>query len=195
MTTTHSFVDRFVQNGAVSLATRDHGGSGQPIVLIHGACRNLEDFSAIVPYLAPEHRVVAMDMRSHGRSDEGRWEWQGVLGDVHAVISAYGLSAPVIVGHSLGGMIAAMYAKARDDCAAAVNIDGHAAGSEPRLLGLDPQQVRERWEEVSRLNVRILPGGGEPIDEEELPVVRQAMVDLWSELGVPQEVELTALDR
>src|SRR5438445_4938255 len=189
------FVDKDVRSGEISLATRDYGGAGQPMVLIHGACRNLEDWAKIAPYLNSHHRVIAMDMRSHGRSEEGPWSWDAVLSDIDALVASYGLVAPVVVGHSLGGMIAAMYAATRDECAAAVNIDGHAAGPDDRLLGMEPAAVRDRWTQVSALNVRILPGGGVPVEARDLPTIRKAMTEMWISLGVPPVVESPALDR
>jgi pimeloyl-ACP methyl ester carboxylesterase len=92
-------------------------------------------------------------------------------------------------------MIAAMYAAARSDCAAAVNIDGHAAGPDDRLLGMAPAVVRDRWAEVIAVNVRILPGGGVPVEENDLPAIRKAMTDMWITLGVPPDMESAALDR
>jgi pimeloyl-ACP methyl ester carboxylesterase len=122
--------DSVVRGAGVELAVRDHGGDGAPILLVHGAFRTLADWNLIVPRLLPGHRVVALELRGHGRSGAGRWSWDDVVADVAAVIDSFGLEAPTIAGHSLGGMIATLCAgRFVDDCRA-VNLDGGFADVE-----------------------------------------------------------------
>src|SRR5688500_1388033 len=121
--------DGSVHHDGVDLAVRDHGGTGPPILLIHGAGQTLSDWSAMAPHLTARHRVIAMDLRNHGRSGSGPWAWDAVLGDVAAVVDHFRLERPAVVGHSLGGMIAAMYGERFAPCRAAVNLDGHGLGS------------------------------------------------------------------
>jgi pimeloyl-ACP methyl ester carboxylesterase len=61
------------------------------------------------------------------------------MADVGAVVDRLGLVRPAIVGHSLGGMVAALWATAHEDCPLAVNVDGHGNPRGPeRYAGLDP---------------------------------------------------------
>jgi pimeloyl-ACP methyl ester carboxylesterase len=120
--------DLVVDNDGVQLAVRDHGGDGPPVLLLHGLTQNLECWAQMVPALRARHRVVAMDLRCHGHSTDGPFTWDTAVSDTVAVTEALGLHRPAIVGHSLGGMVAAAFAATEQDCFAAVNLDGTGNG-------------------------------------------------------------------
>jgi pimeloyl-ACP methyl ester carboxylesterase len=122
---------------AVPIATTDYGGSGPDVLLLHGGGRTRQDWDAFAPPLrASGYHPVAMDLRGHGDSGAGAWSWPSVLADVESV--AKGLSAPAVIGHSLGGMVAALWARDHPECPLAVNVDGHGNPTRPdQYLGLD----------------------------------------------------------
>ncbi|HEX6354784.1 alpha/beta hydrolase [Actinophytocola sp.] len=97
----------------------------------------------VVPRLAG--RVLTVDLRGHGESGDGPWEWDAVLDDLDAVTDHFGLSAPAVVGHSLGGMLAGMWARRHPDCPAVVSLDGHrAAATHPaNYAGMPADRVAE----------------------------------------------------
>lgn len=122
-----------INDRPVHLAVRDHGGSGSPVLLLHGLGGTLLHWDAVAPLLTGAHRVVSMDLRGHGLSGDGPWEWEAVLDDVQAVIDHFGLDAPLIVGHSLGGMVAVRWALRHPDGPGIVNLDGlRSAETAPR---------------------------------------------------------------
>ncbi|WP_433477315.1 alpha/beta fold hydrolase [Spirillospora sp. CA-142024] len=122
-----------IDDRPVHLAVRDHGGGGSPVLLLHGLGGTLLHWDAVAPLLTGAHRVVAMDLRGHGLSGDGPWEWEEVLDDVQAVIDHFGLGAPVVVGHSLGGMVAVRWALRHPDGPGIVNLDGlRSAETAPR---------------------------------------------------------------
>ncbi|HUP92463.1 MAG TPA: alpha/beta hydrolase [Solimonas sp.] len=83
-------------------------GSGAPLVLIHGLGSSHLDWEHQVPDLAAGYRVLALDLRGHGRSDKPAGQYSIALfaGDVAALMQAQGFAGAHVVGLSLGGAIA-----------------------------------------------------------------------------------------
>ncbi|GAA1627241.1 alpha/beta hydrolase [Nonomuraea maheshkhaliensis] len=135
--------DLIIDDRPVSLAVRDHGGDGPPVLLLHGLGGTLLHWDALAPLLTGTRRVVAMDLRGHGRSGDGAWDWEAVLDDVQAVVDHLGLDAPLVAGHSLGGMIAIRWGLRHPDGPGIVNLDGlRSAETEPRhYAGLAAEEV------------------------------------------------------
>lgn len=131
-----------VSSHGVDIAVRDHGGNGRAVVLLHGGGRTMDDWRAVVPKLAEEGlRVITADLRGHGRSGPGLWSWDAAIDDLTKVIARTGLENPAIVGHSLGGMVAAVWAARHPECPLAVNLDGHTNPTGP-FEGVDPEAAR-----------------------------------------------------
>lgn len=132
------------------IAVLDHGGAGPDVLLLHGANRTALDWEPLRAHL-PGLRLVAMDLRGHGRSERVEsYEWDDHLADVGAVVRESGLRRPWLVGHSLGGMIAVRYAASARPCAGVVNLDGFGGGVPSLYPGLTPQEVgRRRSEQIA----------------------------------------------
>ncbi|MEU8901369.1 alpha/beta hydrolase [Nocardia sp. NPDC048505] len=109
----------------MTLNIRDHKGGGTPLVLLHGAGRSLADWDAVgSQLLRAGHRVLAVDLPGHGRSPGiAPWTVRTVVRQLAAAMDALGVGEPVVVGHSLGGLVAVQYARAHR-VRAAVNLDG-----------------------------------------------------------------------
>ncbi|MEW2144073.1 alpha/beta hydrolase [Micromonospora vinacea] len=134
--------EAIIDSGTVPIAIRDFGGPGQPLLLLHGAGGNLAQMTTLAEYLRPTHRVVTVDLRGHGRSGDGPWRWDDVLADLAAVADHLGLTSPAVVGISLGGMLATLWAQRHPECPGAVSFDGNPPLNRPdQLAGLDPEQA------------------------------------------------------
>lgn len=119
--------ETLVRSGNLDIAVREYGGDGPPVLLVHGAGGEMSAWDALAPLL--NGHVVAMDLRGHGKSGDGPWDWDAVLDDLAAVADHCGLSRPAVVGHSLGGILAGMWARRHPDCPAAVSLDGHRSAA------------------------------------------------------------------
>jgi pimeloyl-ACP methyl ester carboxylesterase len=82
-------------------------GQGRPLLLIHGITLQARVWAPQLHMLADRYRVLAMDVRGHGRSTAGRDGFGRRIAarDVVSVLQHFDLHDAVIVGHSMGGMI------------------------------------------------------------------------------------------
>jgi len=83
-------------------------GSGRPLILLHGGLGSGEMFGPIIPALAANHQVIAVDLQGHGRTaDIDRpIDVRLMADDIGALIDHLGLDKPDVVGYSLGGGVA-----------------------------------------------------------------------------------------
>ncbi|MBL8300888.1 MAG: alpha/beta fold hydrolase [Rhodanobacteraceae bacterium] len=90
-----------------------------PLLAVHGWLDNAASFAALAPLLASRFHIVAIDLPGHGRSAHrpaGAWyHYVEYLADIQATVTALGWARFTLLGHSLGGAIASMYAAARPD--------------------------------------------------------------------------------
>ena len=99
-------------------------GTGAPMVLVHGFTEDRHVWDRVVPLLESDFRCVLLDLRGHGESPAA--EDQSALGmaaDVAEVVRAAGIEEhPIVVGHSLGGVVVTAYAT-QAPTRAVVNVD------------------------------------------------------------------------
>ncbi|MFV5996607.1 alpha/beta fold hydrolase [Streptomyces sp. NPDC056231] len=165
------------------LHVRDHGGEGPPLVLLHGASRSLADWDSVAPLLTAGHRVLAVDLPGHGRSAAAPvWSFGAALTALDEALAARGITGPVVpVGHSLGGMLAALYAAERPGrVRGAVDLDGFWWGRPAQYPGLDPEPVAQRLADIGAMS-RASAGRRMPADY----VQQQAAYSTG--LGIPYE--------
>jgi len=86
-------------------------GSGRPLLLLHGVCMSNAFFGRNIGPLSQSHRVVAPDFRSHGESPhvEGGHTVGQYARDIRALIEALDLRDVVLVGWSMGSLVAWEY--------------------------------------------------------------------------------------
>jgi pimeloyl-ACP methyl ester carboxylesterase len=104
-------------------------GKGRNVMLLHGWTAGGEDWIWQLPVLEARYRTVTVDLRGHGRSavpPPGQYRPNDYAADVEALIAGrYRGERFILVGHSMGGQIAARVAARRPDLIeAVVSVDG-----------------------------------------------------------------------
>ena len=109
------------------LAGREHGdatGSERPLVFLHGLTFNRRMWDPVLGFLSDQHHAIAFDLPGHGGSppliESGL---APVVEALHEAVLEAALDRPILIGHSIGGPLAALYA-ATYPAAAVVSIEG-----------------------------------------------------------------------
>jgi pimeloyl-ACP methyl ester carboxylesterase len=101
----------------------DRQGKGVPVVLVHGITESRRSWDPLLPALAATHDVLRVDLRGHGESEvRPPFDVLTMAADIHDVVEAAGMELPVLIGHSLGGVVVTAYASMFGG-RGAVNID------------------------------------------------------------------------
>ncbi|WP_375489031.1 alpha/beta fold hydrolase [uncultured Jatrophihabitans sp.] len=124
-------------DGVHYVVTGEADAPGGTLVLLHGFCDNLTTWNRVVPALAAEHRVIAIDLPGFGRSARPapRPLLAGYAEVVAAVLDAEGVREPVaLIGNSMGAATAMTFATRHPDRVdALVLIDMPGLRGVPRL--------------------------------------------------------------
>jgi 3-oxoadipate enol-lactonase len=128
-------------------------GSGRPIVCFHSTPASAEFYRPQLEHFGSRHRVIAVDLRGHGDSDKprGPYPMSAFLEDYVALFDALGVKDFVLVGCSVGGIIAQLYALAHGANLAGLVLIGSPCSRRGRDVAGFHRAVREKgWEAVAR---------------------------------------------
>lgn len=100
----------------------EESGAGFPIVFLHGLTFNRSTWRPITGRLSDRFSCIAIDLPGHGESAGPPRPMEEVTDAIHALLTNLGISRPVVVGHSMAGMTATIYA-ARYSVPGVVNVD------------------------------------------------------------------------
>jgi len=136
-----------------------------PLLLLHGGFGSLEDFQAVFPGLARDHRLIAIDSRGHGRSTLGPepLSYARLERDVLAVLARLGLDRVSIVGFSDGGMVGyrlAAHGAIQVDRLVAIGAPHELPEGDPlreKLASITPASWQEKFPESHALYERLNP--------------------------------------
>lgn len=83
-------------------------GHGEPLLFIHGLGSSSRDWEKQVNFFSTHYKVITFDLRGHGKTDKPNEPYTVALfaQDTAQLIQTLGLQDVIIIGHSLGGMIA-----------------------------------------------------------------------------------------
>ena len=87
-------------------------GRGPALLLIHGIGDSSDTWRPVVEQLAEHHTVIAPDLLGHGRSEKPRADYTvaGFANGMRDLLSVLEVDRVTVVGHSLGGGVAAQFA-------------------------------------------------------------------------------------
>jgi pimeloyl-ACP methyl ester carboxylesterase len=158
-------------------------GDGPPLVLVHGITESHHAWDPLVPALAGRWHVVGVDLRGHGESERHTpYDPATMAKDVHAVVQDAGVEAPLVVGHSLGGVVVSAYGGAGLPSRAIVNVDQPIAltGFKDALEPLVPllRGTREEFDAAVGIIFDVLDGPLPPSERERLTALSSPEPDV-----------------
>ena len=140
-----------VDCGEVTLRVR-HGGSGPPVVLVHGHPRTHATWHRVAALLADRYTVVCPDLRGYGGStvppdapDHAQASKRAMGADVVALMEALGHERFALAGHDRGSCVAFRTAMDHPERIAALTIIGRAVPMVEAVERMDVRFAREWW--------------------------------------------------
>lgn len=131
---------------------RHWGDNGAPVLLaLHGWMDSSASFQFVADRLAGDFHIVAPDWRGFGRTQWGggdSYEVGEYLGDLDAFCRHFSPSAPILLmGHSMGGNMAMLYAGVRSErVGAVVNLEGLGLAAQPADAA--PGRLRQWMDQI-----------------------------------------------
>jgi pimeloyl-ACP methyl ester carboxylesterase len=152
----------YARRDDLSLYYERAGRGDPPLVFVHGWCCDHTFFKPQFEHFQSSHAVTTFDLRGCGGSDrpEGGYDVPSLADDLAWLCDEIGISRPVVIGHSLGGMIAIELAARHPSVPSAVVADDPGPinplsetrriyeGFAMELEGPDGEAVRRAWVEA-----------------------------------------------
>jgi pimeloyl-ACP methyl ester carboxylesterase len=115
-------IEHTFDTGVVRLNYADSGGPKPPFLLLHGATLSWQTFLPLISALSQEWRVLALDLRGHGKSGRvpGGYNFVDYSEDVKSFLEAVVAEPTVLLGHSYAGYFALQAAAEAPELARAV---------------------------------------------------------------------------
>ncbi|HEV2127921.1 MAG TPA: alpha/beta hydrolase [Thermomicrobiales bacterium] len=153
MPSTSTIRQQLTVPGPVPIHVDIHDGEGPALVLIHGISGSGDTWLPVVPALGQHFTPVTIDLRGHGRSGKPAhgYLYDAYIGDFDRVLETLELEHPLILGHSLGGLIALWWAARYPARAAALVIE-----DSPLHSGEDFRAAFDNWIQLNAMSVEEL---------------------------------------
>ena len=128
-------------------------GNGDPLLILHGLFGSRRNWLTLARRLAADARVIAVDLRNHGDSPHAdNMDYPHMAADIHRLLDRLGIDQAAVVGHSMGGKVAMVFAllyPQRTSHLMAIDIAPTRYHSEfdgliAAMLALPVQQLRSR---------------------------------------------------
>ncbi|WP_328815943.1 alpha/beta fold hydrolase [Nonomuraea cypriaca] len=112
------------------------GEDGTPVVALHGHFGRARGFASLAGALAPGYRVIGLEQRGHGHSDRGDGDFtpDAYVADAAEFVRGLGVGPVVVLGHSMGGVIAFQLAAQHPELVRALVVEeGGAFNRQPEI--------------------------------------------------------------
>lgn len=138
------------QVNGIDLQVTTWAGYGPPLLLIHGISGSASTWWPVIDDLAPHFTPIAFDLRGHGGSVRPGHGYliDDYVADLDGLLVGLGIDRPLIVAHSLGGLVALWWARDHPDRAAGLVIE-----DSPLRSGEDFRSAFDRWLELNAMDV------------------------------------------
>jgi pimeloyl-ACP methyl ester carboxylesterase len=169
--------EHIFDTGTVTINYAEEPASGAPLVLIHGGSARWQALAGVIPDFAERWHVYALDLRGHGKSGHvpGRYRLQDYADDLAAFLQ-HVTGPAILIGHSLGGMVAVMLAGQHPDLVRALVVGDAPLARDTWRRALEQQDAQlHTW--------RHLAGPGR--SEIELVAALKEIPVVWGEYTTP----------
>jgi pimeloyl-ACP methyl ester carboxylesterase len=86
-------------------------GSGPPLIILHGLLGMSDNWHSLATDLSQHYTVYIPDLRNHGQSPHSpQFDYEYMLNDLVDIIDKNDITKPFIIGHSMGGKLAMLFA-------------------------------------------------------------------------------------
>jgi len=140
-----------VSVNGVELAYAEAGAGERPLLLVHGYSGYRDDFSGQLPALGRLGRTLAYDQRGHGDStktgDPASYSFAQLADDLRGFVDALGVERFDLLGHSMGGMVALLFALEHAERVASLVLMDTASAP---LTGRLPRELFEAGAKLGR---------------------------------------------
>ena len=90
----------------------DTGGTGRPLVVLHGLFGSADNWRSHIKRWQESRRVIAVDLRNHGKSPHvAGMSYTAQAADVEALLDRLSVDSCDLLGHSMGGKVAITLAR------------------------------------------------------------------------------------
>jgi pimeloyl-ACP methyl ester carboxylesterase len=172
------------------------------LVLLHGLTYDRRTWEPTLRELAaidPDRRVVALDLPGHGGSQRREsYHMSEIAAVVHDAVTDAGLEAPVLAGHSIGGLLATIYA-ATYPSRGVVNVD------QPLLVGSFAERLRQAesmlrspaygdiWNMMlASMHIELLPPAAHELVRTATTPRQDLLLGYWNEIMVTPTEDINA---
>jgi pimeloyl-ACP methyl ester carboxylesterase len=189
---------------AAGLSYVERAGQGMPVVLLHGIGSNGQSFAPLIDALDARHRVVAWDAPGYGESTPLANDWpdpSDYAAALNRLLAQLDIPRCILVGHSLGTLIAARFAVVSPNHVAALCLLSPSLGYRAEKGAPLPPGAARRIEDLDRLGAEGFAAARSPLllaDPAARPDVLQAVARAMAAVrrpGYDQACRMLAVGR